>query len=66
MLGLIVSLLVPRRRLWVKVTEQQDGLLVEYAGLARGDDPGLSRAVADLQRDHVGSLEPAMRSARIS
>ena len=63
-LGLITSLLVPRRRLWVKVTEQQDGdLLVEYAGLARGDDPGLERAVADLQRDHRDSLEPGLARA---
>ena len=61
-LGLIVSLLVPRRRMWVKTTEREDGgLLVEYAGLARGDDPGLQRAVDDLQRDHTASLEPAMR-----
>ncbi|MFD1721230.1 cytochrome c biogenesis protein ResB [Amnibacterium endophyticum] len=57
-LGLITSLLVPRRRMWVKVSEQEDGLLVEYAGLARGDDPGLERAVADLQREHRGLLEP--------
>lgn len=56
-LGLITSLLVPRRRLWIKVTEGPDGnLLVEYAGLARGDDPGLARAVGDLEREHRAAL----------
>ena len=62
-LGLITSLLVPRRRLWVKVTEEDGGgLRVEYAGLARGDDPGLARAVADLEQDHRAALPaPAPR-----
>lgn len=62
--GLIASLLIPRRRMWLKVREDGDGLLVEYAGLARGDDPALARAVADLERDHraalpAGAAEPA-------
>lgn len=58
-LGLITSLLVPRRRMWVKLAEREDGGLdVEYAGLARGDDPGLLRAVEDLQRDHRAALPP--------
>lgn len=46
--GLIVSLLVPRRRVWIKVTRNDDGLLLEFAGLARGEDPRLARAVDDL------------------
>jgi cytochrome c biogenesis protein len=63
-LGLVASLLVPRRRLWVKVRHDGDGLVVEYAGLARGDDPNLARAVAELERAHrealpAGSREPA-------
>ena len=63
-LGLIVSLLVPRRRMWIKVREDGDGIVVEYAGLARGDDPNLARAVAELQRQHqavlpAGAREPA-------
>lgn len=63
-LGLITSLLVPRRRLWVKVTEGDGALTVEYAGLARGDDPGLARAVADLQRDHRAALPAATAPRR--
>lgn len=62
--GLFTSLLVPRRRLWVKATTRADGtVLVEYAGLARGDDPQLAAAVNDLLDVHtrkiVGLAEPA-------
>jgi cytochrome c biogenesis protein len=46
--GLIASLLVPRRRAWVKVQRSGDGLLVEFAGLARGEDPQLARAINEL------------------
>jgi cytochrome c biogenesis protein len=60
-LGLIVSLLVPRRRMWVKVREDGDEVLVEYAGLARGDDPNLARAVADLEQQHRAALPEAVR-----
>jgi cytochrome c biogenesis protein len=64
-LGLITSLLVPRRRLWIKVRPEGDGVLVEYAGLARGDDPNLARAVAELERAHRAALpEPARESVR--
>ena len=39
--GLLVSLFIPRRRMWVKAVTRPDGTIVlEYAGLARGDDPG--------------------------
>jgi cytochrome c biogenesis protein len=44
--ALLGSLLIPRRRLWVKATPA--GL--ELAGLARGEDPTLERAVDDLAR----------------
>ena len=50
--SLLVSLFVPRRRLWVKAV---DGRL-EYAGLARGEDPTLEAAVADLARRHRAVL----------
>ena len=60
-IGLIASLLVPRRRLWVRVREDDDGLVVEYAGLARGDDPNLERAVAELERAHREALPTAAR-----
>ncbi|KAA6436484.1 cytochrome c biogenesis protein ResB [Agrococcus sediminis] len=43
-LSLLASLLIPRRRMWVKATP--GGL--EIAGLARGEDPTLERAVGDL------------------
>ena len=47
--GLMLSLLVPRRRVWVKASAAPDGgVLLEYAGLARGEDPQLARAVNDL------------------
>jgi cytochrome c biogenesis protein len=55
--GLLVSLFVPRRRVWVKAV----GGRLEYAGLARGEDPTLAAAVADLARRHreaLGDPEP--------
>jgi len=42
--GLIMSLVIPRRRVWVKV--DQDG--IQVAALARGDDPMLNRVVNDM------------------
>ena len=51
--GLLTSLFVPRRRLWVKAIEAEGGSIrLEYAGLARGEDPGLDAAVADLAKRH--------------
>jgi cytochrome c biogenesis protein len=53
LLGLLTSLFIPRRRVWVKAIEQADGSLrLEYAGLARGDDPALEAAVAALADRH--------------
>ena len=47
--GLLISLFIPRRRLWVAVTPLPGGgVRVESAGLARGDDPMLENAVAAL------------------
>lgn len=48
-LGLTLSLFIPRRRVWVKVSER-DGqpALVEVAGLSRTDEAGLKPAVAEL------------------
>jgi cytochrome c biogenesis protein len=57
LVGLLTSLFIPRRRVWVKVIEKADGgLRLEYAGLARGEDPGLEAAVADLARRHSRQL----------
>ncbi|NYD67369.1 cytochrome c biogenesis protein ResB [Agromyces atrinae] len=56
--GLATSLFVPRRRLWVKAFDEADGSLrLEYAGLARGDDPTLVDAVTSLADKHSASLE---------
>jgi cytochrome c biogenesis protein len=55
--GLLTSLFIPRRRVWVKVIEAADGRLrLEYAGLARGEDPGLESAVADIAVRHAQQL----------
>jgi cytochrome c biogenesis protein len=42
--GLVLSLLVPRRRVWVRKTA--DGF--ELAALARGDDPTLEKIIDEL------------------
>jgi cytochrome c biogenesis protein len=55
--GLLTSLFVPRRRMWVKVVRDDDGTLrLEYAGLARGDDPALADAVTALADKHFAQL----------
>ncbi|WP_105566403.1 cytochrome c biogenesis protein ResB [Microbacterium halophytorum] len=55
-LGLLTALFVPRRRMWVKATEGADGVELEYAGLARGEDPTLRAAVDQLADKHLASL----------
>ena len=55
-LGLFAGLFVPRRRLWVKARASTSGVRVEYAGLARGEDPALQRAVDDLAMRHAAEL----------
>ena len=65
--GLLVSLFVPRRRMWVKAAKRPDGSVVlEYAGLARGDDPGLDDAVAAFADKHAGRAESADDPAKSS
>lgn len=55
--GLLTSLFIPRRRVWVKASHTaEDTILIEYAGLARGDDPGLDRAVAEIAERHSQHL----------
>lgn len=59
--GIVTGLFVPRRRVWVKALHGTDGTVtIEYAGLARGDDPGLDRAVADVAEKHRTALERRM------
>ncbi|MFT4122203.1 MAG: cytochrome c biogenesis protein ResB [Microbacteriaceae bacterium] len=52
-LGLLTGLFVPRRRLWVRVLRTDAGSRVEYAGLARGEDPRLEAAVAEIAARHA-------------
>ncbi|WP_245979518.1 cytochrome c biogenesis protein ResB [Gryllotalpicola protaetiae] len=55
--GLLTSLFVPRRRMWVKAkTDAAGGVTLEYAGLARGEDPRLDEAVEQLASAHTASL----------
>lgn len=62
--GLLVSLFVPRRRMWVKAARPPDGTVVlEYAGLARGEDPGLEDAVAAFADKHAGPAADAAGGA---
>ncbi|WIB66541.1 cytochrome c biogenesis protein ResB [Curtobacterium sp. MCBD17_035] len=56
--GLLTSLFVPRRRVWVKAVARpgEDGFDLEYAGLARGEDPNLERAVDEIAERHTAGL----------
>lgn len=58
--GLLAALFVPRRRMWVKATPDGAALRIEYAGLARGEDPTIATAVADLARTHAETLDGAL------
>ena len=67
LLGLLTSLFVPRRRVWVKALPNDDGTLrLEYAGLARGEDPTLEGAVALLADKHAAQLSAAAPLATTS
>ncbi|UNK70215.1 cytochrome c biogenesis protein ResB [Microbacterium sp. H1-D42] len=58
--GLGLALFVPRRRMWVKATaSDDDSIHLEYAGLARGEDPTLAAAVDDLVDGHQRLLDGA-------
>ena len=56
-LGLVLALFIPRRRLWVKATVVDGVVRLEYAGLARGEDPTLAAAVDDLLAGHARLLD---------
>ncbi len=49
--GVTLSLLVPRRRVWVAV----DGDQLQVAALARGDDPSLEAVVEDIKAELTGA-----------
>lgn len=61
-LGLLTGLFIPRRRMWIKAVPGSDGVTLEYAGLARGEDPALAAAVAELAAAHADALERRMDS----
>lgn len=55
-LGLLTSLFIPRRRVWIKAKKNGSGWSIEYAALARGEDPALEQAVADLAAKHAATI----------
>lgn len=58
--GLLTSLFVPRRRMWVRASpDGNGGVLLEYAALARGDDPLLKAAVESVQAAHNDAITGA-------
>lgn len=59
--GLLAALFVPRRRLWVKATVDGHTLRLEYAGLARGEDPTIATALDQFVRRHGDALEPLLK-----
>ncbi|MBO0981886.1 cytochrome c biogenesis protein ResB [Microbacterium sp. SD291] len=70
-LGLIIGLLVPRRRVFVKASVVSSpgapSLHLEFAGLARGEDPQLPDEIAHLRDNHMarrGDSSPQMPRRR--
>ncbi|MEI3847851.1 MULTISPECIES: cytochrome c biogenesis protein ResB [unclassified Microbacterium] len=55
--GLLLALFVPRRRMWVKAVVVDGAVHLEYAALARGEDPTLAAAVKDLAEGHERLLD---------
>ncbi len=60
-LGLITGLFIPRRRVWIKAVRRNGMVTYEYAGLARGEDPRLDEAVAEIARKHSQLLGLTIR-----
>ena len=54
--GLLAALFVPRRRVWVRARRQGSTLWIEYAALARGEDPALEAALDQVARRHAAAL----------
>lgn len=59
--GLLSSLFIPRRRMWVKAKIVSEGIVFEYAALARGDDPALNRATEQLREEHKRALTDSIQ-----
>lgn len=56
LLGLFLALFIPRRRMWVKAATKDGHVVLEYAGLARGEDPQLAGAIESFAQKHQASL----------
>lgn len=54
--GLLTGLFVPRRRVWIKAIDTGDGVRLEYAALARGEDPALDAAITAIAQKHGSAL----------
>lgn len=55
--GLLTGLFIPRRRVWIKIVETDGAdIRLEYAGLARGEDPALDAAVTEIAARHSQRL----------
>ena len=65
MAGLLAGLFVPRRRMWVRATpvagDDEGAVKLEYAGLARGEDPGLAGAVDQLAQRRGDAVAGVLR-----
>lgn len=59
LLGLVMSLLIPRRRVWVKVTSSG----YQIGSLARGDDPQLERVVSELAKALQSAESPGSKQS---
>jgi len=61
LVGLGLSLFVPRRRVWVRATQWGGTVRLEYGGLARGDDPQLLPSVENLAHRIANRLPPTTK-----
>lgn len=52
--GLIATLVLKRRRVFVRLVEEEGRVRVEVAGMSRGDDDGLNDVVAEVRDQLVG------------
>lgn len=56
--GLVTSLFVVRRRVWLRVVDGPEGQMLEIGALARGDDPGLPGVVDDIAQAFTKNASP--------
>jgi cytochrome c biogenesis protein len=62
MAGLIVTMFVTRRRAWIRVKSgKARQVTVEFALLARGEDPGLQKGLEDLVQAFSKEQKPTLK-----